>query len=259
MKKGKKVGHWLKLLAPVLASIVGLLSLRLLGPDILDQRALRSFLAPLGLWAPVVFILLLVVRPVTLLPGQVFAAVGGILFGVAMGTVYALVGSLLSTAVVFYMARKLGTKAMKRMVGKNFAPLEAVAKKHDFKVATLVTVNPLLPTDMMIALAGTTGARFWPTAWGVLLGTVPGTVLTAQFGASLSRGETVMTVVSAVGMVLSMVLGVFLGRRIVGDFKIAREEGPDDDGGDGSPHPPRKDEPGDGRPSPRAGGLAEAT
>jgi uncharacterized membrane protein YdjX (TVP38/TMEM64 family) len=224
LKRGKKVGFWLKILAPVLASIAGLLTLRLLGPDVLDQQTLRAFLQPLGVWAPLVFVLLLAIRPVTLLPGQVFTAVGGILFGAFLGTVYALLGSLLASALVFLVSRKLGTQVMKRFAGKNFGALETVAKKHDFKVAAMITINPLFPTDVMVALAGASGARFWPTAVGVLLGTAPGTFLTAQFGASLSRGETVMTAVAAGGMVLSMVLGVFLGRRIVGDFNTARKE-----------------------------------
>ena len=223
MNRGKKVRFWLKVLAPVLASIGGLLSLRLLGPDVLDQEALKAFLSPLGMWAPVVYILLLGIRPLTLLPGQVFTAVGGILFGVLLGTVYALLGSLLAAWVVFILGRKLGTRMMKRFAGQDFEALEAVARKHDYKVAALVAFNPLIPTDMMLALSGASGARFWPTALGTLIGILPGTFLTAQFGASLSRGETVMTVVSAVGMVLSMVVGVFLGRRIVGDFNAERK------------------------------------
>ncbi len=257
MKRSKKVRFWLKILAPVLASIGGLLTLRLLGPDVLDQETLKAFLAPLGIWAPLVFILLLAVRPVTLLPGQVFTAVGGILFGVMLGTVYALVGSLLASALVFLIARKLGTKAMKRFAGKNFGPLESVARKHDFKVAAVVTINPLFPTDIMVALAGASGARFWPTALGMLIGTTPGTFLTAQFGASLSRGETVMTAVAAAGMVLSMVLGVFLGKRIVGDFHAAKAEQEDDDEGG----TPQRDGHGKGEGTRTADprGLAEAT
>ena len=38
-------------------------------------------------------------------------------------------------------------------------------------------------------------ARFWPLAGGVLIGTVPGTVLTAQCGSALSQGKTSLTAV----------------------------------------------------------------
>lgn len=222
---GGRVKFWLKVLAPVLASIAGLATLRLLGPDFLDQKTLREFLSPLGMWAPVVFILLLAVRPITLLPGQVFTAVGGILFGVVLGTVYALAGSLLAAGLVFLLARKFGTRVLKRFAGDTYDALKITAKRHDFKVSAIVTLNPLFPTDVMVAMAGASGARFWPTAVGLLLGTLPGTVLTAHFGYALGKGQTLGTIVSAVGIIVSMVVGVFVGRRIMADFDEAKKQG----------------------------------
>lgn len=224
MAQKKKVVFWLRVLAPVLASIAGLATLRLLGPDFLDQQTLREWLAPMGVWAPVVFVLLLGVRPVTLLPGQVFTAVGGLLFGVVMGSLYALLGSLLATALLFYLSRRFGTRFMKRFAGKKYDAVKLTAKRHDFKVAALVTINPLFPTDVIVALAGASGARFWPTALGILVGTVPGTILTAQFGSALGKGKTIMTMVAAAGMILSMVIGVIVGRRVMSDFGAAKEE-----------------------------------
>jgi hypothetical protein len=60
---------------------------------------------------------------------------------------------------------------------------------------------------------------------GVLLGTVPGTVLTAQFGSALGQGRTVLTAVAAVGMAVSVVLGAWLGRKIIREVH-ARDEAP---------------------------------
>ena len=215
-RRGAK--FWLKAFAPVLASIAGLLTLRLLGPDILDQETLRRWLQPLGVWAPVAFVLMLSVRPITLLPGQVFTAVGGILFGIVPSALYSLAGSLGAMVVVFFLSKKLGTRFMKRFAGHKYDALRKVARKHDFKAAVLVTMNPLFPTDVLIALAGASGARFWPTALGVLVGTAPGTFLTAAFGSALGAGKTIMTAITGVAMVASMILGVILGRKMVSDF-----------------------------------------
>lgn len=206
---------WAKLVAPVLASIAGLCTLRLLGPDVMNQKQLSEWLVPLGKWAPVVFVLFLGIRPVTLLPGQVFVAVAGLLFGTLMGTVYAMLGSFIAFGVVYVIGRKFGTRLMKRFAGGKYAALKKVAKDHDFQFSALTTINPLLPTDMMIAASSSSGARFWPSALGVLVGTLPGTILTVQFGSALGQGKTVMTIVSGIGMVVSLVLGVWLGRRMV--------------------------------------------
>ena len=205
---------WLRVLAPVLASIAGLTTLRLLGPDVINQKELHAFLAPLGKWAPLAFIFCLAVRPVTLLPGQLFTAVGGMIFGTQAATLYSLVGSFLASGLIYVLSRWLGTRLMKRMAGSRYPAITRVARRHGFKFALLMCINPLFPTDVMIAAATAAGARFWPLTLGVLLGTVPGTFLTAQFGSGLAQGRTVMTVVSGVGMVLSLVLGALLGRRI---------------------------------------------
>jgi uncharacterized membrane protein YdjX (TVP38/TMEM64 family) len=215
------VKKWLKVLTPVGASIGGLLLLRLLGPDVIDQRQLHDFIAPLGAAAPLAYLLALWLRPVTLLPGNLFAAVGGMMFGTLMGTVYALIGSFLAASLVFLIARKLGVRLMKRLSGEHYGALTRAASKHDFQFALLTCINPLLPTDMMLAAAAASGARFWPSVAGVLIGTVPGTFLMVQFGSGLAQGHTLMTVVSGVGLVLSLILGAFLGRRVYKEITAA--------------------------------------
>ncbi|MFL5348218.1 MAG: TVP38/TMEM64 family protein [Hyalangium sp.] len=221
MATARGVKGWLRVLAPVCSSIGGLVLLRLLGPDVIDQHQLHSFLVPLGQAAPFVYVLALLLRPVTLLPGTLFAAVGGMVFGTLMGTVYALIGSFLAALLIFGLARKLGVRPMKRLAGEHYHTLSRIARKHDFQFTFLVTINPLVPTDMMLAAAAASGARFWPSVAGMLLGTLPGTFLMVQFGSGLAQGRTVMTVVSAVGLLMSFVLGGFLGRRVYKEINAA--------------------------------------
>ncbi|MCP3140697.1 TVP38/TMEM64 family protein [Pyxidicoccus xibeiensis] len=213
-------GGWLKLLAPLCASIGLLVGLRLLGPQYLDQARLAGWLRPLGPLAPAAFILLLAVRPVTLLPGQLFSAVGGLVFGMARGTAYVLAGSLLATGLIHLLASRLGRKPMKRLVGANHAAIQRAAREHGFQLGFLACVNQVIPADVLLATAAASGARFWPLGLGALVGTLPGTLLTAYFGSSLGQGKTVATVVSASGMLLSMVLGLLLGRRLMRELRI---------------------------------------
>lgn len=219
MKGGVK--GWLRVLGPVGASMGGLVLLRLLGPDVISQRELHAFIAPLGELAPLAYLFALAIRPVTLLPGHLFAAVGGMVFGTLMGTVYALSGSFMAALVVFGIARKLGVRPMKRLAGAHYPALARAARKHDFHFTLLTCINPLLPTDMMLAAAAASGARFWPSVAGIMLGTLPGTFLMVQFGSGLAQGRTLMTVVSAVGLVVSFVLGGFLGRRVYKEINAA--------------------------------------
>ncbi len=216
---------WAKLVAPVVASIAGLVALRLLGPDLVDQSTLSGWIKPFGEFAPLAFILFLGVRPLTLLPGQLFTAVGGILFGTLMASVYAMVGSFLAMSLIFFLSNRYGERLIRRIAKGNYPSIAKAAKHHDFKFAILATINPLLPTDVAVAAAAAAGARYWPMVGGGMLATLPGTFLTAQFGSALSQGKTVMTIVSAVGMVISLVLGVFLGRQVVGEIQDGAHSG----------------------------------
>ncbi len=226
-KVGTSFKNWLRVLVPVCASLGGLALLRLLGPDFVSQERLSQWLAPLGDAAPIAFVAALAIRPVTLLPGNVFAAVGGMAFGTLAGTLYALLGSFLASVLIFAIARKLGGRLMKRVAGNHYSALTRVARKHDFQFAFLTCINPLLPTDMMLAAAAASGARFWPSVGGIMLGTLPGTFLMVQFGSGLAQGRTMMTVVSGVGLVVSLVLGAILGRRVYREITAAQPDEPE--------------------------------
>jgi uncharacterized membrane protein YdjX (TVP38/TMEM64 family) len=216
--------RWLKVAAPLTASLLGLLMLKALDPHFINQKTVSEWLMRFGPYAPLAFILVLGVRPLTLLPGQVFTALAGLAFGTLRGAAYSMAGSFLACALVFVLSKYLGQRLMKRLAGGKFPALQRVAKRHDFSFAAITCINPLLPTDVMIAAAAASGARFWPTALGVLLGTLPGTYLTAQFGSAVGQGKTIMTIISAVGLVASLGIGVLLGRKVVHELKEAEPE-----------------------------------
>jgi|GEM_PF-953650 len=243
--KGGRLSAGLKLTGPLFLSVGLLVGLRLLGPQYLDQQTLSEWLRPLGALAPLAFVLLLAVRPVTLLPGQLFTAVGGILFGMALGTAYALVGTLLATSLIHILARRLGRKPMRRLAGDKHPALERAARRHGFQLGFLACVNSVIPADVMLATASASGARYGPLALGALVGTVPGTLLTALFGSSLGQGKTWMTAVSATGMGVSLLLGLVLGRRLMRE--LLAEETPASPSGEA---PVAAGRPGPARPGP---------
>lgn len=233
MNDGAKKVQWglgLKLAAPLCFSISVLVALRVFGPQYLDQHRLSEWLRPLGSWAPLAFILLLGARPVTLLPGQLFAAVGGILFGTALGSVYALLGSVLATSLIYALSHRFGRKAMTRLAGERREGIERAARKHGFLVGLFACTNMVIPADIVLAIASASGARFWPLALGAVVGSLPGTLLTAFFGSSLSQGKTWTTVATGVGLVVSLVTGICLGRKLARELADTRAAPANDPG-----------------------------
>lgn len=67
-----------------------------------------------GIWAPVCFIILHVIRPILFVPVILICLTGGLLFGSIWGTAYSLVGITLSS-LVFYKLRTLLPKPFQKI------------------------------------------------------------------------------------------------------------------------------------------------
>lgn len=219
--KRRGVGFWIKVTTPSLAAIASLIALKQLTPHLVNQKLVSEWLSQLGDWAPLAFVLFLGVRPVTLLPGQLLTAVGGLMFGALWGSVYSLAGSALALALLFTLGQRFGKRLMKRLAGDKYQTLVRVTSGREFPFAVLATINPLMPTDVIVAAMAASKARFWPTLAGVLVGTLPGTFLTAQFGSALGQGKTITTAVAGAGMVISLVVGAWLGRKVLKEISEA--------------------------------------
>jgi len=215
----------LKLLAPVLASVLGLCTLKLLDPHLVSRPALLHALRPLGPWTPVAYLGLLTVRPVTLLPGQILTALGGVLFGGWKGALYAMLGSWFASTITFFLGKRFGTRFIRKAVADPEA-LERAARDNDFLFALVFTLSPVVPTDPILAIAASAGGRYWRTMAGTLLGIVPGTLATAYFGTALSAGHPWVIAITIAGWLISAVGGVWVGLRVYRAFRPARPTTP---------------------------------
>ncbi len=215
----RRVWLCIQVALPGLLVVGALVGLKWWVLDDIAPAELTAFFEKFGAWAPLVFLAVLALRPVAFLPGQILCAVGGLVFGTTMGSIYALIGSALSTTLLFFGARSFGTRPLQRLLGARYHPLSRIARKRDFQVSAVCTLNPLLPTDVTIMAGAAAGARYGHLLVGVLLGTLPGTVITAHFGSSLRQGNNAMSVAAGIGLVLSLILGAFFGRSIVRELR----------------------------------------
>ena len=216
MKRSRGAGRrfpW-RLVAPLFASILGLCTLKLLSPELVSRTQLLHWLRPLGAFTPWAYVALLTVRPLTLLPGQLLTAIGGLLFGGWKGTLLALGGSALASSITFALGRRWGRHFMRRLAGPRAEALVEAARANDFLFALVFTLNPLVPTDPIIALAASAGARYGRTLAGTLLGILPGTLATAYFGSALAAGHPWVIGVSIAGWAVSVVGGIWVAVRV---------------------------------------------
>lgn len=171
-----------------------------------------SLLAQLGACAPVLFLLLLAVRPLFLVPGQALAAVAGVLWGGLEGTALCLLGSVLSVLLVASLGRRLLQRPLERWANGRNLELGRLAARRDFVSILVLTLNPLVPTDLAVALTAGAGGRRSRLVAGAVLGSLPGTLATCYFGSALTKDQPALLALSLAAVLVSLVGGGLLAR-----------------------------------------------
>ncbi len=86
----------------------------------LSPKEIRIWVLSFGIFAPLIFIGISIVRPLVLFPVSVISIAGGLAFGPILGTLYTLFGSMCASAVSFFCSRSV--------CGKNQQPSRKAGK-----------------------------------------------------------------------------------------------------------------------------------
>jgi uncharacterized membrane protein YdjX (TVP38/TMEM64 family) len=126
-------------------------------------KAAQGWTATLGVLAPAAFVVVYVVATLLGVPGMPFTLLSPFLFGVGPAFVVMVVGSALSAALAFLIARYLARDALvERLAGTDgFARLSALVEEHDWAVIPVLRILPIAPFAVVNYGFGLTGISFW--------------------------------------------------------------------------------------------------
>jgi uncharacterized membrane protein YdjX (TVP38/TMEM64 family) len=172
---------------------------------------IRDWIMPFGWGAPVVFIILLTVRPVVLIPTTIFSIAAGLAFGPYIGLLITLAGALGGASVAYGASSLLGVRLWKKSSPKLTVIRDKMAENGFFYILMLRLV-PFLNFDLVSYLAGAAKVRFLPYIAATAIGIIPGTIGFVFFGSGLS-GEDRGHLYVAVCMFIILSLLVFFTRK----------------------------------------------
>ena len=124
--------------------------------DKFDLATLDAWLVPLGLWAPVGYVVLYAVGTVAFVPGVVFALAGGALFGPIWGSVWNLTGATLGATLAFLGARYLAGDWVARQAGGMLKRLIDGVDAEGWRFVAFVRLVPLFPFNLSNYVLGLT-------------------------------------------------------------------------------------------------------
>lgn len=163
----------------------------------IDAQVLRllSWLDAQAAWASLLFILIMAAVVVLLLPGLLFTAGAGFVFGVIEGTAYVVLGTTLGAMLAFLVARHLfGERATRfvlshsglRLISEELAP-------QGWKIVMLTRLVPFFPFKLSNYFFGLTPFSLRGFTGGTALGIIPFSVHNVYLGSIAANIATLGT------------------------------------------------------------------
>lgn len=159
------------------------------------QRTL-AWIAGLGFWAPLLFVLVYILATVLMLPAWVFTLGAGAMFGVGPGCLYVSAGATLGASAAFLLGRHFarGWVASRIVAMPRFKALDDAVAREGWKIVGLARLSPLIPFNVSNYAFGLTRVSFRDYFFASWLGMLPAMVTYVYVG-SLARaaGERTRT------------------------------------------------------------------
>lgn len=161
----------------------GIISLQEL---VMHREAIDSFVNAHLVLALFAYIALYVAAVTISLPGASFlTAVGGFLFGLALGASGAVIGATVGATVIFLVARTALGEPLLRRAGPQTTRLAQGFQDNAFSYLLFLRLVPVFPFFLVNLVPAFAGGRLAPFFAATLLGVIPGSIAYAFAGIGL--------------------------------------------------------------------------
>ena len=146
----------------------------------LTAQQLGLFLNSVGIWAPVMFVIVYVVGVCLFLPGTLLTAMGAAIFGPYWGFLYVWVGAMIGAGLAFLIGRYLGRDFAASLIGDKLQRFDDAIERNGFATVLYLRLMYFPFTPMNFGM-GLTKVRFWDYLSGTALGILVGTFIFTFF------------------------------------------------------------------------------
>lgn len=175
---------------------------------------LREWIHSLGIFGPLVYVVIYAAAVVLAIPGSVITVVAGILFGSVLGVAVVSVASTLGASLAFLISRHIAREAVAQRFSSSekFVHLDELTKKHGAIIVAITRLVPLFPFTLLNYGFGLTQVPFKTYVFWSWLCMLPGTVLFVvgadAVTSGISEGRIPWTLIGI--LVLTIALITFL-------------------------------------------------
>ncbi len=154
--------------------------------DYLSAEGLGRFLETVGIWAPIVFIVIYTAGICLFLPGTLLTGLGAAIFGAYWGFVYVWFGAMAGASIAFWIGRTLGREFAASLIGNKLQKYDDAIERNGFATVLYLRLVYFPFTPMNFGM-GLTKVRFWDYFAGTGLGIIVGTFIFTFFIGTLKE------------------------------------------------------------------------
>jgi len=172
------------------------------------QHIVESF----GVLGIAIYILINSIRPFFLIPTPVMYISGGIIFGTIRGSIYTLIGLMISSSLSFFVARRF-RKFFKKILGSKYLNrIDNLSGDQIIKGLFIMRVSPAFPFDPVSYGSGISHIPYKQFFIGTLLGAFPKVILYTLLG---DQADNMFSIQSLIifAILLSLALFPYLFRK----------------------------------------------
>lgn len=206
------------LISVILIIIIGSTIYKLLNMNI-NSKDIQAYVSSFGKLAPLVYIIMFALVPLTLFPDSVLAIGGGLIFGLFKGYIYTLIGALIGASLSFYISRKLGRNFVKKLTKEKLDGIESMINSKGFFVVLMLRLIPLFPFDIISYGAGLTSIKYKDFLLATIIGTIPGILVFTNIGAQSVNIGSNGFYMSIMALILLVIASIFLKNKFVSFYK----------------------------------------
>ena len=195
----------------------------------------------LGMWGPVIFIIIYIVACILFIPGTILTLGAGVIFGVVKGSVIVSISATLGATAAFLVGRYLARDWVAGKIEANpkFQSIDEAVAKEGWKIVALTRLSPVFPFVLLNYAYGLTKVSLRDFFFASWIGMMPATVMYVYIGslagdlAKLGAGGRARTagewVLYGVGFLATVVVTVFvtrIARRALAAYSTGAEPAP---------------------------------
>jgi uncharacterized membrane protein YdjX (TVP38/TMEM64 family) len=177
-------------------------------------HSIKNYICSFGILAPIIYIVMFTIVPLTLFPDAVLAVVGGMIFGLGLGTLYTIIGAVCGGTLSFFISRIFGRGLVEKLIKGKVEWFENGIEKRGFLFILTLRLIPLVPFDVISYGAGLSKIKYKDFALATSIGIVPGVLVYTNLGDKSGNLFSVEFLGAILILVLLMIFSYFMKKKI---------------------------------------------